>query len=191
MHFAIGGSLTAILASYILKKPTELDALGNSMPLTLSRFSMQPDGCRRAARYAAWAALFGAALCGCNQSTETSVSGSKQTSTATAPKGETAAANPDTSHLKRIIILENDEFAVLGRRSGRFAGCGKRTQAQAGRSASHAGSKRRNARAGSLKNCSSSTANPTSSESAFRPSTRTTSPSSRNCASYKRRASRS
>lgn len=103
--------MTALLASYILKKPSELDALGNSMPLTLSRFSMQPDGRRRAARYAVWVALFGAALCGCSQSTETPASGSKQASTATATptKGETAAANPDKSHLKRIIILQNDE----------------------------------------------------------------------------------
>jgi ribose transport system substrate-binding protein len=110
VHFAIGSSLTALLASYILKKPTELDALGNSMPLTLSRFSMQPDGRRRAARYAAWAALFGAIICGCNQSTEAPVSGSKQASGSAAipAKGNTAAASPDTSKLKRIIILEND-----------------------------------------------------------------------------------
>jgi ribose transport system substrate-binding protein len=75
---------------------------------------MQPDGRRRAGRYAAWAALFGAALCGCNQSTETPASGSKQASTATAmptkdETAKTAAANPDKSHLKRIIILQNDE----------------------------------------------------------------------------------
>ncbi len=71
---------------------------------------MQPDGRRRAARYAAWAALFGAVICGCNQSTQAPVAGSKQASgsAAISAKGNAAAANADTSQLKRIIILEND-----------------------------------------------------------------------------------